>query len=61
MTVFMIMAMPMIVVGKPVAVKAIVLAMMMAVVSMTGILCAHGPSLLRSRALRTTIIQMRRS
>ena len=59
MIVFVIMAMPMIVVGKPAAVKAIVLAMIMAVASMTGILSAHGPSFLKLLALRTTIAQMR--
>ena len=42
MTVFVIMAMPMIVVGKPVPVKAIVLAMIMAAVFMTVKFCAHG-------------------
>jgi len=51
----------MIVAGKPVAVKAILLVMIMAVVSMIMMLCAHGPSFLKSPALRTTIAQMRRS
>ena len=42
MTMFVIMAMPMTVLRKPVAVRAIVLAMIMVVVSMTVMIRAHG-------------------
>ncbi len=57
MTVFVVMAMPMGVMGTLVVVTAIVLAVIVVVVSMTRMLCAHGPCFLKSRALRTATAQ----